>query len=102
MIKMDAATVAKLKLMQQSVVKQTGITPLSFSLMVQVLVQWAVGAISDSVLNELAPSMLTLNQQRKAVMNEMLSFKKQMDPAQIKQVMKTLEKLKRNTSQTQS
>ena len=40
--------------------------------------------------------MLTLPEQRKAVFGKMLAFKEQLDPSQLKQMMKTLEKLKQN------
>jgi hypothetical protein len=97
-IKIDKATEDALTRLQKTVHEQTGMTPRSVSLMVQVVLQWALESLKDSTLRELAPNMLTLSQQRKAVIGEMLAFKEQMNPTQIKQMMRTLEKLKQSTS----
>ena len=66
--------------------------------MVQVILQWALEGLKGPALSELAPRMLTLSQQRRAVIGEMLALKEQLNPSQIKEMMKTLEKLKRNAS----
>jgi hypothetical protein len=97
-IKLDAPTVAKLKQLQKSVHQKTGMIPQSISLMVQVLVNTVLESIKDSTLQEIAPSMLTLSQQRNAAVNEMIAFKEQLNVEQIKSMMKTLEKLKQNAS----
>jgi hypothetical protein len=97
-IKIDVATETRLKQLQKEVQEKTGIKPQSISLMVQVLLQWSLDAVKGSTLNELAPSMLTISQQRKAVIGEMVAFKEKLNPAQIKQMMKTIEKLKQKAS----
>jgi hypothetical protein len=97
-IKIDKATETSLRQLRESVKEQTGVTPQSVSLMVQVILQWSLEGLKGPALRELAPRMLTLSQQRKAIIGEMLALKEQLNPSQIKEMMKTLEKLKRNAS----
>jgi hypothetical protein len=101
-VKLDAITDAKLRTLQKNVTEQTGITPNSASLIVQVLLSWALDGLKDSTLRELAPQMLTLSQQRKAIIGEMLAFKEQLDQPQLAQMKKTLEKLKQNASKSEA
>lgn len=97
-IKIDQVTESRLRLLQKSVQEQTGVIPQNVSLMVQVLLQWTLESLKGPAIRELAPRMLTLSQQRKAVIGEMLALKEQLDPSQIQEMKKTLEKLKRNAS----
>jgi hypothetical protein len=92
----------QLRTLQKNVATQTGVMPQSVSLTVDVLLQWALESMKESTLRELGPRMLTLQQQRKAVIGEMLAFKEQLDQPQLKRMMKTLEKLKRNASKKEA
>ena len=84
-IKLDGVTEIRLNELRKEVRLQTGMTPQSVSLMVQVLLKWALDSIKPSTIGELAPSMLTLSQQRKAVVGEVLAVKGQLNQTQIKQ-----------------
>ena len=101
-IKIDKTTEEKLRATQKSISAKTGIKPHNISLMVQVLLKWELDTIKESTLHELAPHMLTLAQQRKAVVSEMLAFKEKLDPSQLRHMMKTLEKLKQNSLKSEA
>ncbi len=97
-IKIDAETKERLTLLQKTVQGQTGMAPQSVSLMVQVLIQWALAHVKGPVLEDLAPRMLTLAQQRRAVAGEVLAVKRDLNPSQMREMMKMLKKLKQSTS----
>jgi hypothetical protein len=100
-ITLNRATEDQLRKLQKEVASQTGVMPQSVSLIVDVVLQWALESMKESTLRELGPRMLTLQQQRKAVISEMLAFKEQLDQPQLKKMMKTLKKLKKSALKTE-
>ncbi len=95
MIKIGATTEADLSELQKTVAQQTGMMPQSNSLIVEVVLQWALKRMRASTVRTLAPRMLSLSQRRKAVVSELKARQNEIDGTQITKLMKTIGKAKK-------
>ena len=93
-IKLDESISAEIEAFGQKISQSTQVKPKSQTLIVRVLLEWALKRVNDTTVQELAPQMLTLSQQRKTLINEIRSLKGQLDEKQVKAMMKTLGQLK--------
>lgn len=92
-IKIDTDTETLLNGLEELVTTETGLKPQSKSLVAQAVLKWAIKRLNSSQLRWIAPQMMTLAQQRKAVIADLKTKQQDMSPDQLRQTMEAIEKI---------